>query len=89
MTRKKKATRSLVETTKKSVGRPKLRVVTPVKNITDLRNNLMELYNEVQAGTIDPNTAKVVGNISGKIISCFNAEIKLRRFNNERSKIEL
>ena len=74
---------------KRPVGRPKTRVLTPVKNINDLRINLMQLYNDVQAGNVDHSTAKVIGNISGKIISCVNAEIKLRRFNNERSLIEL
>ena len=72
---------------KRPVGRPKVRVVNPVNNVTDLRNSLMQLYNDVQLGNIDHNTAKVIGNISGKIISCINAEMKLRRFNDERTKI--
>jgi len=51
-----------------------------MKNVTDLRNDLIEVYKETKSGSTDNQTAGVLANIAGKIIKSAALELSYNQF---------
>lgn len=51
-----------------------------MKNVTDLRNDLIEVYKETKSGETDNQTAQVLANIAGKIIKSACLELSYNQF---------
>jgi len=51
-----------------------------MKTVTDLRNDLIEIYKETKSGEIDNQTAGVLANIAGKIIKSTALELNYNQF---------
>jgi len=51
-----------------------------MKTVTDLRNDLIEIYKETKSGETDNQTAGVLANIAGKIIKSTALELNYNQF---------
>lgn len=48
---------------------------TSINNLTELRKDLLTVYNDLRNGTIPINEAKEVSNLAGKIIGTLKVEL--------------
>jgi len=51
-----------------------------MKTVTDLRDDLIEVYKETKSGGIDNQTAGVLANIAGKIVKSAALELNYNQF---------
>jgi len=51
-----------------------------MKNVTELRNDLMSVYEQTKSGETDNQTAGVLANIAGKIIKSTAVELSYNQF---------
>jgi hypothetical protein len=51
-----------------------------MKTVTELRDNLIEVYKETKSGETDNQTAGVLANIAGKIIKSAALELSYNQF---------
>lgn len=61
---------------------------TEIKNIGQLRENLLSNYTQLADKTITPKEAKVFSDISGKVMSSCKLEIAYAKHHNQLRKIE-
>ena len=57
-----------------------------MKNVTDLRNDLLDVYEKTKAGTIDVKIASELANNAGKIIKTAALELAYNQFTKQSSK---
>ncbi len=58
-----------------------------MKNVTDLRNDLMDVYEKTKKGEIDISTASELANNAGKIIKSAALELEYNRFTKQADKL--
>lgn len=58
-----------------------------MKNIQDLRNDLLDNYNKTKTGEISVGLAKELSNSAGKIISTVKTQIDYNKYVGNTSKI--
>lgn len=51
-----------------------------MKNVTELRNDLMEVYAQTKENAVDNQTAGILANIAGKIIKSAAVELSYNQF---------
>lgn len=51
-----------------------------MKNVTELRNDLMEVYTQTKGNVVDNQTAGILANIAGKIIKSAAVELSYNQF---------
>jgi hypothetical protein len=51
-----------------------------MKNVTELRNDLMDVYKQTKENTTDNQTAGILANIAGKIIKSAAVELSYNQF---------
>lgn len=59
-----------------------------VTNITELRDSLLDLYNQHKAGVIDNNTTKVQVMAAGVIIASIRTEMAYNEMRDEKPSIK-
>ena len=59
-----------------------------VENITDLRNDLMKVYNSVRMKEIGISEAKEAANVAGKIISSAKTQMESNKYVGSKDSIE-
>ena len=59
-----------------------------MKNITDVRNQLAEVFAELRAGAISPKVASELNNSAGKIINSLKVELEYYSLRKEQPDIE-
>jgi len=57
-----------------------------MKNVTDLRNDLLDVYEKTKAGTIDVRIASELANNAGKIIKTAALELDYNQFTKQSDK---
>ena len=57
-----------------------------MKNVTDLRDDLINIYDETKTGATDNQTAGVLANIAGKIIKSTALELSYNQFKKYSTK---
>jgi hypothetical protein len=57
-----------------------------MKKVTELRNDLIEVYKETKSGQTDNQTAGTLANIAGKIIKATALELNYNQFKKYSSK---
>ena len=57
-----------------------------MKNVTDLRNDLLDVYGKTKAGTIDVKVASELANNAGKIIKTAALELAYNQFTKQSDK---
>lgn len=57
-------------------------------NIKDLRDSLLNSFNELQNGELDHKQAKEQTNMAGKIISSAKIELDYNKFQGDNKKID-
>lgn len=63
------------------------RKIAQVRNIETLRNDLYDVFTEVRSKKLDVKIARELSNISGKIISSVNVELKAAEINKTKADI--
>ena len=58
-----------------------------IQNVEDLRNDLVEMYQEIKAGKIGLKEAKERTNTAGKILNSAKLELEYNSFTKSGSKI--
>lgn len=58
-----------------------------MKNISDLRNKLTQVFEEVHTGSIDAKRGQELANIAGKIIATVSVELKACEVNKTNHRI--
>lgn len=58
-----------------------------MKNITELRNSLLENYEKMKSKNMDLKVGKELANTAGKILSTVNIELKYQQINGVKEKI--
>jgi hypothetical protein len=58
-----------------------------MKNITQLRNKLCDVFNELHTGKLEAKDAKELANIAGKVIASVNTELKAAQINKTNHRI--
>jgi hypothetical protein len=56
--------------------------------VTELRNDLLKVYDELRAGKLEPKDAKEINNTAGKIISSAKVQLEYAAVRNEKPEIE-
>lgn len=59
-----------------------------VTNNTTIRNDLMEVYNELRRGDIAQGLAKQLANIAGKAVSSGKAQLEYNKWIKNEGRIE-
>jgi hypothetical protein len=57
-------------------------------NITELRNDLLEVYAKLRSGEIEIKDAKEINNTAGKIISSAKVQLEYSGLRGEKPEIE-
>jgi hypothetical protein len=57
-----------------------------MKNVTDLRDDLLDVYEKTKAGTIDVKVASELANNAGKIIKTAAIELAYNQFTKQSRK---
>lgn len=57
-----------------------------MKNVSDLRNDLLDVYEQIKAGTIDIKIASELSNNAGKIIKTAAIELAYNQFTKQSNK---
>jgi len=57
-----------------------------MKNVTDLRTDLLDVYQKTKAGTIDVKVASELANNAGKIIKTAALELAYNQFTKQSDK---
>lgn len=57
-----------------------------MKNVTDLRNDLLDVYEQTKAGSLDKAIAAELANNAGKIIKTAALELEYNRFTKQADK---
>jgi len=57
-----------------------------MKNVTDLRNDLLDVYKQTKKGTIDVKIAGELANNAGKIIKTAALELSYNQFTKQSDK---
>ena len=57
-----------------------------MKNVTDLRNDLLDVYEQTKKGTIDVKIASELANNAGKIIKTAALELSYNQFTKQSDK---
>lgn len=57
-----------------------------MKNVTDLRNDLLDVYEKTKSGTIDVKVASELANNAGKIIKTAALELAYNQFTKQSDK---
>jgi hypothetical protein len=57
-----------------------------MKNVTELRDDLIEVYKETKSGKTDKHTAVVLANIAGKIIKSAAVQLNYAEFIGDHKK---
>jgi len=57
-----------------------------MKTVTDLRNDLLDVYEKTKAGTIDVKVASELANNAGKIIKTAALELAYNQFTKQSDK---
>lgn len=57
-------------------------------NIKDLRDSLLESFNQLKSGEIEHKQAKELTNMSGKIINSAKLEMDYNNYTGDKKKIE-
>jgi len=61
---------------------------TKVKNIEELRNNLIDLYDDLRAGKIGIREAKEHANVAGKIMGSAKVQLEYNAYMKASAKID-
>jgi hypothetical protein len=56
--------------------------------ITELRNDLLKVYDQLRAGKLEAKDAKEINNTAGKIISSAKAQLEYAVVRNEKPEID-
>jgi hypothetical protein len=56
--------------------------------ITELRNDLLKVYDGLRAGTIESKDAKEINNTAGKVISSAKVQLEYAQIRNEKPDID-
>ena len=59
-----------------------------MKNINELRDNLTQLYTDLQNGTFKGSDAKEMNNCAGKIINSIKVQLEYAALRKEKPEIE-
>jgi hypothetical protein len=59
-----------------------------MKNVTDLRNDLLDVYQKTKSGDIDLKTASELANVAGKVIKVTAVELSYLQFTKSDRKIK-
>jgi hypothetical protein len=59
-----------------------------MKNITELRNDLLDVYEKLRAGSMEIKEAKEINNTAGKIISSAKVQIEYATVRGEKPDID-
>jgi len=59
-----------------------------MKNITDLRNQLAEVFNDLRNGDIEPKTVSELNNCAGKMINSLKVELEYNAMLNKTKTIK-
>lgn len=54
----------------------------------DLRNDLMQVYNDLRNGAINKGTAKEIANVAGKILSSAKSQLDYNKWVKNEGKID-
>ena len=57
-----------------------------MKNVTDLRNDLLDVYEQTKSGSLDKAIAAELANNAGKIIKTAALELEYNRFTKQADK---
>lgn len=57
-------------------------------NVTELRNNLVEIFNQLRRKEIGQSEAKELANVSGKIISSAKAQLEYNKYCGSKERIK-
>ena len=63
---------------------PKAKTIKQVKTITDLRNNLAEVFVSLRNGGTELDEAEVLANVAGKMINSARTQIEYSIARNEK-----
>jgi hypothetical protein len=63
---------------------PRVKTVKQVKTITDLRNNLAEVFVSLRNGGTELDEAEVLANVAGKMINSARTQIEYSIARNEK-----
>jgi hypothetical protein len=63
---------------------PRAKTVKQVKTITDLRNNLAEVFVSLRSGKTELDEAEVLANVAGKMINSARTQIEYSIARNEK-----
>jgi hypothetical protein len=63
---------------------PRAKTVKQVKTITDLRNNLAEVFVSLRNGKTEIDEAEVLANVAGKMINSARTQIEYSIARNEK-----
>jgi len=63
---------------------PRAKTVKQVKTITDLRNNLAEVFVSLRNGKTELDEAEVLANVAGKMINSARTQIEYSIARNEK-----
>lgn len=58
-----------------------------IENVTDLRNDLMDVYNAVRNKEIGLSEAKEVANVAGKILSSCKVQMEYNKYVGSKDSI--
>jgi hypothetical protein len=56
--------------------------------ITELRNDLLKVYDGLRTGSIDAKDAKEINNTAGKVISSAKVQLEYAAIRNEKPEID-
>jgi hypothetical protein len=56
--------------------------------VTELRNDLLKVYDELRAGKLEAKDAKEINNTAGKIISSAKVQLEYAAIRNEKPEID-
>ena len=59
-----------------------------MKNVTELRNEMVDVFQKLKDGTLEHKRAKEMSNAAGKIIGTVSVQLKYAQQRNETPSIE-
>lgn len=59
-----------------------------MRNITELRENLADNYDQLKSGKMEPKLAKELANTAGKILTSIKTELEYNRMVGRKKKID-
>ncbi len=59
-----------------------------ISNATELRNDLLSVYESLRAGTMESKQAKEINNTAGKVIASAKAQLEYAAQRGEKPEIE-